>query len=280
MNITLKKLGQSRTQATVILNDAKVNPLREEALKELGVQVEIQGFRPGKAPIEKVRERIPEQQVHEEVVRKLMPEVMKEAIERHDLKPIIRPNVELSSLTPFTLLVTVVERPQVKVDSKKVMKIWKVWKVEKSGGSERDEESKVLELISEHTKVELAPELVDDEVRDVLQQHIQRLKQHGMELDQWLTEAGKRIEDLIKEIRPDAEKRLKVRFGIGQLIDDWKIEVSDEDVNMAVKELLKPLKDEERSKLSELYKPGTHPYEQFRFQKKVEKVMEDIRSTS
>lgn len=293
MNITLKKLGSARTQATVVIDDIVAKKAEEEVVQNLGSEVKIKGFRPGNAPADKVREQISEQRIQEEVVRHVMPEVMKEAIETHKLNPIIRPNVELSSLSPLTIVVTLVEKPDVKVDVKKVTKAAKAPKqskpasgqAEKEAKSEKEkevkengeQESKLLDLLAEHTKVDLASELIDDEVRDLIQQHAQRLAQFGMDLEKWLKQTGKSIEEFIKEVRPDAEKRLKVRFGIGELVSEWKIDVSEEEMTKAIQEILKPLETEKRAELENLYVPGGHPYEQFRFQKKVEKVMAKLR---
>ena len=285
MNITLKKLGSARTQATVIIDDTVAKKAEKEVVQNLGSEVKIKGFRPGKAPADKIREQISEQRIQEEVVRHVMPEIMKEAIETHKLNPIIRPNVELSSLAPLTIIVTLVEKPEVKVETRKVMKATKVVKESNKEGKENkeikksgeQEESKLLDLLAEHTKVDLASELIDDEVRDLIQQHAQRLTQFGLDLEKWLKQTGKSIEDFIKEVRPDAEKRLKVRFGIGELINEWKVDVSDEEMTKAIQKLLKPLDVEKRAELETLYVPGEHPYEQFRFQKKVEKVMTKLR---
>jgi FKBP-type peptidyl-prolyl cis-trans isomerase (trigger factor) len=310
MNITLKKLGNARTEATIVLDDALVKSAQEEAIKTLSKDIEIKGFRPGQAPLEELKDKVPQQRVHEEVVRTHMPDIMKELVENQKLVPIIRPRVELKELSPFTVVIVIVEKPTVKVQWKKV-KLPKEKEEKKSKESKeppssakasegkkeeseeekmkRDEvqrqeeanrEQKLFEILAEHTIMEVAPELIEDEVQGFLQQHIERLKQYGMEFDQWLNQVGKSFEDFLKEIRPEAEKRLKVRFGVSWLMDEWKVEVPEEEMKEAIEIFLKPLKDEERSKVEEAYKPGERAYEQFKYQQMVEKVFERLRGQS
>ena len=111
MNITLKKSGQARTQATAVFDRSHIDPIEEDVVQALGKEVKIKGFRPGTAPPEMLRENIPASRIQEEVVQRLVPDVMKEVIEKHKLQPIIRPRIELQSLDPFTIQVTVVEQP-------------------------------------------------------------------------------------------------------------------------------------------------------------------------
>jgi FKBP-type peptidyl-prolyl cis-trans isomerase (trigger factor) len=279
MQTTLKKLSASRIQLTVIIDDVVVKQAEEDVVAAFGKSIEIKGFRKGQAPKGKIREQIAPQKLQEEVVRHLMPSVMKEAIETHKLLPIIRPNVELSALLPMTLTIIIVEKPEVRVYPKKMKLPQDAISAskEKKDQSKKNDEHLLLDLIAEHTKVDLAPELVDDELRDLVSQHAERLKQISVDLDQWLQQKGKSIEDFFKEMRPDAEKRLKIRFGIGSLIDEWTIDVSDEEMEQAVFDLLQPLSGAEKEQLSVLYKKGERAYEQFRFQKKVEKVMEKLK---
>jgi len=120
MNITIQKLTPSRTQATIVLDDARVRSLEEEAVKELGKNIEMKGFRPGEAPKDMLRARIPQDRIHEYVVQHEMPAIMQEVVEKHDLKPIIRPRVELKEIKPMTLAIVLVEKPEVKVATRKI----------------------------------------------------------------------------------------------------------------------------------------------------------------
>lgn len=235
MNISLKKLSASRIEATVILDDARVAALTEKAVVALGRSVKLKGFRPGHVPSAMLREHVPQDRVHEAVIQEEMPAIMKRIIKEHGVKPIIRPRVELRALSPMTLVVMLVEKPEVKVARRNITREIKENKenkeIKERSPEERklEEEGKMLKLIAEHTKADLAPELIDDEAAAIIEQYARRLSQHGIAFEQWLSSQQKSIEDLLKELRPDAEKRLKIRYGIAELIKELSIDGADPD---------------------------------------------------
>ena len=290
MNITIKKLGSSRTQASVILDEARVRELFDQAVIELGASVCLKGFRLGKAPKEMLREHITQEKIHEWVIQQEMPVIMQELTGKHALRPIIRPRVELHSLAPMALIMTLVEKPEVNVVRKKIKLPKEVMEKDKEKNDAQDaakktpedakqkEDEKLIELIAEHTTVDLAPELVSDEAEQIIGEHARRMEQFGMQFDDWLTAQKKSIADLIHEMQPDAEKRLKIRFGIGALMQDLRIDVTESEMQQAIDALLSPLTGVQHDALQNLYKPGERAYEQFKFQKKVEKLLEQLRS--
>ena len=290
MNVTIKKLGSSRIQASVILDEARVRELSDQAVRELGASVRLKGFRPGKAPKEMLREHITQEKIHEWVIQKEMPLIMQELTGKHALKPIIRPRVELHSLAPMSLIMTLVEKPEVNVVRKKIKLPKGAMEKDKEKNNEQDatqktpenakqkEDETLIELIAEHTTVDLAPELVSDEAEQIIEEHARRMEQFGMQFDDWLADQKKSIVDLMREMQPDAEKRLKIRFGIGALMQDLHIDVSESEMQQAIDALLSPLAGIQHDELQNLYKPGKRAYEQFKFQRKVEKLLEQLRS--
>lgn len=284
MNIIVKKLPSSRIEATVILDEARVAELTEKAVAALGQSVKLKGFRPGHVPPEMLREHIPLDRIHERVVQDEMPAIIEEIIAKHGVKPIIRPRVELKALSPMTLVMTLVERPEAKVARKKIrlkenkeIKENKEVKEKTPEEKNREEEGKLLELVAEHTKVDLAPELIDDEAQAIIEQHAHKLSQHRISFEDWLSSQKKSITDLLAELRPDAEKRLKIRYGVAELIQELAVEVTDAEMESAIDQLLLPLKDVSHGELRTLYQKGGRAYTQFREQKKVEKLLSMLR---
>ncbi len=265
MQVTLKKLAQARTQVTVVFDEQQAKTAEDAAVKGLGAALKVKGFRPGQAPLALLREHLSAERIREETVHQLLPGAM-EDIQEKGIRPIVTPRVELTALQPLTLLITLVEKPEVRVDVKKIQAA-----PVKEGKSAN--ESQLLDLVSEHTKVDLAPELIDEEVRELATGHIRKLEQAGISFEKWLQDGKKSPEDFLKELRGIAEKRLRIRFGISFLMEEWKIAVSDEEVSRAVSALLSPLATSEQETLRTLYQPRGRAFEQFKYQKMVEKVM-------
>lgn len=121
MDITVEKLKESKIRTVTIISDDERRAAEEAALNELAHHVEIKGFRTGKAPHAKVRERVGEENLLEETVRVLLPKVLKAALEKSEAKPIIRPSANILSKSPLTIEIVFVNRPPVTV--KKAEKI-------------------------------------------------------------------------------------------------------------------------------------------------------------
>jgi trigger factor len=115
METKVEKLKESRLRTTTVIDETERADAERQALDRLASQVEIKGFRVGKAPHDKVRARVGEEMVLEETVRVLLPKVLKEAMEKSEAKPILRPAANITSKSPLTISLTFVNRPPVSV---------------------------------------------------------------------------------------------------------------------------------------------------------------------
>lgn len=113
METTIEKLPQSRIRTSTIITDEEHMNAEKLALALLTEQVEIKGFRMGKAPSDMVKSRVGTEKLLEETVRALLPRVMKEALEKSGAKPILRPAAQVVSAQPLTIAFTFVQRPTV-----------------------------------------------------------------------------------------------------------------------------------------------------------------------
>jgi FKBP-type peptidyl-prolyl cis-trans isomerase (trigger factor) len=140
----------------------------------------------------------------------------------------------------------------------------------------RRREQALFDAIREATKVTLAPELIEEEERQLAHDLMHQLEEQKMTLDQYLERAKMTREDFAKDLRSRGQKRLQLRFGIRKLIELKNIEMSDEEMTKAVEQLLASAPAEERAKIEPLYQKGQENYEQFRWQKKVEKLVDTL----
>jgi trigger factor len=103
---------------TVTVEAERVQKAFEQAYGEAAQNVKIPGFRRGKAPLSVLRSRLDESKARSRVLDVLLPEAIKECLERHNLKPMGRPTLENYSLQEGEDLVfqmSLVERPEVKL---------------------------------------------------------------------------------------------------------------------------------------------------------------------
>lgn len=107
--------------------------------------------------------------------------------------------------------------------------------VKKALEAKKEEDAKnkylddVLEEASKNMEVEINPEIVDDEVKRMINQFEEQMKYQGITLDQYLQFTGSNREELEKQMNPEATKRVKYRYLIEAVAEEEKIEISDDD---------------------------------------------------
>ncbi len=147
---------------------------------------------------------------------------------------------------------------------------------QEEGLQKKNTEEEAFEKIREATKVDLVPELLEDEKQSLLKDLKIQLERQGMKFEEWIERTGKKPEEIEKDLADQAEKRLTLRLGISALIEEKEIEVTDDEMKKAIETLVSPLSAEERLKIAPQYAKGKQAYEQMKWQQKVEKLMETI----
>ena len=142
--------------------------------------------------------------------------------------------------------------------------------------AKRKYEEEALEKIREATQVNLAEELIDDELEALTKDLDQQLKKQNLSFDEWAKQSGKNEEEMHKELRVQAEKRLTLRLGLAKIVEERNIEVSDEEMKKTIESFLQSVPEEQRKEVAKAYEKGKQGYDQVLWQKKVEKVFDQI----
>ncbi|MAE68419.1 MAG: trigger factor [Candidatus Peribacteraceae bacterium] len=134
----------------------------------------------------------------------------------------------------------------------------------------------LMEELTKCTKVELAAELIDEETRQMVGEFEQQLGQQGMNMEQWMQASGKKPEEVLTDMKAQAEQRLTLRLGMQQLVEEKDIDVTDEEMDQIVEGFLGQATPEQRKEVESAYQKGAQAYEQLKWQKKVEKALEGM----
>ena len=407
-----------RAEVTLTFSAAEVAPAEERALQEFSRQLKLPGFRPGKVPVDIIKEKVSAEQLLEETIRHLLPEAFEQLVKEHNLRPIIPPHVEAISREPLVIRIIFVEKPAVtlkgvgkikiaktepKADDKDVQRMidyvlkqhqktvivdrpaqtgdrvtvdfhgtdaegnavegtridghhvilgsktlipgfedqlvglkagesksftlnfpadyrvaelqgkaitfhaqikqvesvdtpqltddfakstlgaesaaaFRAQVLESMRKQEEDidrkrREEKLLDAIRDATLVEVGPELESSEVRSLYEELEEQLRQRQLTVPEWLKRTGKTPEEIEKELRDKALKRLTLRLGLQQLVEEKGQEIAEEEMKGIVNEFLAPLSEEERAQIDPSYEPGERAYEQLKWQTRVERVL-------
>lgn len=98
MKSTVEQLNPTRVKVTVEVPFAELEPDFAKAYKALAGQVNIPGFRKGKAPAKLLEARIGRPAVLEQVINDMIPARYSAAIDEHDLKVLAQPEIEVTKL--------------------------------------------------------------------------------------------------------------------------------------------------------------------------------------
>jgi len=95
---TIENLGPTRVRLAIEVPWSDLDHAFGEVYKELGRQVRVPGFRPGKVPTRVLDQRIGRPAVLEQVVQHAVPEVYSEAIRENQVRVISQPDVEVTRI--------------------------------------------------------------------------------------------------------------------------------------------------------------------------------------
>src|SRR5680860_1014621 len=162
MKIDKKDLGKSQIEVTVELTVEEFKPYILRGTEKVSMEVKIEGFRPGKAPYEILKNKIGEMTILEEAARIAIDKTLDKVIKENITGQIVgQPQVNITKLAPnnpveYKMILTML--PEVKLGAYKDLKI-------KQNKSEvKDEE--VEKMISELREMRASEVLSEAEVKD------------------------------------------------------------------------------------------------------------------
>ena len=97
----------------------------------------------------------------------------------------------------------------------------------------------LLEEVSKNTTVQLPEELIHEEAHHMVHNYEEQLKMQGITLDMFYEFTHSDENALIEQMTPEAEKRVKYRFILEEIIELEKIEVTEKEAKEHVKEVSK-----------------------------------------
>lgn len=132
-------------------------------------------------------------------------------------------------------------------------------------------ETSFLEQIEKITEVEISDILIEEEGHYMIEEQKQKMSERGMKWEDYLKAIKKTEKEMLEESKPEATKRLKLRFGVQQVLKEEKIEVTPEEIQ-------KNFDDEMKVLASMNFEPKMEEMEQFKVRLgsklKMEKLIE------
>ena len=128
METKIQNLPKNLIDVSIKISSEEMKPFSEEALKELAKNVQIAGFRRGKAPANLVAPQIPKNQILEKAAKIAIDKNYANIIKKEKLNPAGPPKVTIEKLAPdnpFEFRLTIPLIPKVQLDNWKKINIKK-----------------------------------------------------------------------------------------------------------------------------------------------------------
>lgn len=125
----------------------------------------------------------------------------------------------------------------VKTEEELEAKIKETIKARKEADIEDQYIENCLAKASENMKVEINPEILDEEVHRMIHQFEDQLKMQGLNMEQYFEFTGMTHEKLHEQMEPEATKRIKYRYLLENVAEAEKIEVTDEEADKQAEEM-------------------------------------------
>ena len=115
-------------------------------------------------------------------------------------------------------------------------------KERKEDVAKREKEDKVVDAIIENAQMDIPEAMVQNQIRQLVDDFVRRLQSQGLSIDQYYQFTGLDNAKIQEQMRPQALKRIQSRLVLEKVAEVENIQVTDERV------------DEEIAKMAEMYK--------------------------
>lgn len=227
-----------------------------EALRQ---QLEVEGFRKGKAPKEVAEKHLRREAIYDHLLRAYIPKVYAEIVQKEDIKPVVAPRIELIEAKEneeWKIKLTTAESPKVDLgkykdkvkDAKKKVKSSDIWVPGKDKEITPEDQEKqktaefqaALQAIMEEVKIEISDLIIDEDVERRLTRLVDDIQKVGLTMDAYLKSKNLTKEQILEQIKKEIEENYKMEFALQEIAEQEKIKVEQSEID----KMFEGIKDE------------------------------------
>ena len=236
MNSTIEKGEDGTITLTITIPADLVKTTFDEVLDDIAKNASISGFRKGKAPKKLVKDKVDKEKAREEVLKKLLPQGYSQALNEHNIRPIMNPKIHVESLEEdkdWKFTAKTCESPTVNLNGYKnnIQKITAKSKIVIPGKEQQPVNlDEIINELFKSVKVSVPQVVTEQEVERMLAQTLDEIKRLGLTLDQYLSSTHKTIEGMQAEFAQKAESDIKLEFILQKIAEEEKITVDEKEI--------------------------------------------------
>ncbi len=245
-DIVVAKTDDGTVQMTFIIPFNEIKHERAHVEKELAENVEVPGFRKGKAPLEKALSKIPESEILEHTLQHILPQLLGKAMTEHKLRLAIYPKFELIKANPnedWEVRATSAEFPEVTLGDYKekilaearASSLWTPDKGDKDKKLTADQKQQiVIKTLLENVEITIPRILIEEETNSRLSQLLERIEKLGLNFESYLSSVGKTPDALRGEYEKQSRDTLALDLILNKVADEEGIAIKEEEIKAAI----------------------------------------------
>lgn len=244
-------LPRNSFQFDIHLPQEEIAKTAEVVFTELAQELEVKGFRKGKAPLEIARKEIKKEIIYEKTLQKLVSQLYDDLLKKESLRPITAPKIELLKAKEnedWEIRITVAEKPQIELKNykdavKKVIaenkktNIWTPGQAPDPKAEEKNKEEnkrKLLQTIFESllktVNVGLPDLLVEAELNKRLSQLVDDVRKIGLTIEAYLKSKNETLESLKRQFTKEIEEMYGLELILEEIAEKENIVVENKDL--------------------------------------------------
>ncbi|MCM1253992.1 MAG: trigger factor [Clostridium sp.] len=98
-------------------------------------------------------------------------------------------------------------------------------------------EAAVIEAIVEASEMDIPEAMIETQQRQMVDEFAQRITMQGLSMEQYMQFTGANYKQMVEQVKPEAEKRIKSRLVLEAVAAAEKIEVTDEDYEKEIESM-------------------------------------------
>ena len=107
----------------------------------------------------------------------------------------------------------------------------------KEAEARKTKEDEAIQKIIDKSKMDIPEAMIQTQCETMVNEFAQRIAQSGLSMDQYLQFSGMTVDQLMEQVRPEAESRIKSSLVLEQIAKDENIEVTDADIDAEIEKM-------------------------------------------
>jgi FKBP-type peptidyl-prolyl cis-trans isomerase (trigger factor) len=253
MSAEIKRLPKSEVEICMEISAEDFEKYCEEAFDDISKTVSVDGFRSGKAPREILEKNIDGDAVLKKAAEKAVRENYFPVLREKKIEAIGRPEIVITKIAKgdsFCFKAITAVLPEITLpDYKKIAKSIRDKKEETGQAQEEkgeDEEKakqkkrmEILKAVSDASRMEIPEILVMAEKEKMIGELMSSIENMGIKWSDYLSQIGKEEEELKKQWKDDACRRVKYGLILKELAEKEGIQVGDEELESETEKIFK-----------------------------------------